>query len=800
MKLLLPLLFLSCGSLHSQNTDTLLAKMITNLHSFYVLNPTENCYLHTDKSFYQPGETVYFKTYLMLNSQPSSLSAVVYTDFGDLNGHLLSKAMWKATNSSAIGSIFLPDTLKTGIYRIRSYSLWMLNEPTSINEQYIFVLGKKDQAKTYSGLVSELKVEFFPEGGKLIQSVPNKIAFRITDMNHVPVSNLTLQLVDELKQKISDPIVWENGVGLFEFTPSIGKKYQLQININLNNQKLIALPDAVSNGINLQVSNLSANKLFIQANADETFINQHKKVYILAQQYGKTVFAQQFNLDDAQNATVLNKKNLTEGLLQVTAFDAQLKPLAERWIWVQQASANAINLITDSVNFNPKGKNIYSIQFTGKDTPDLSVAVIPADLPTNDFISHPDLKTYAYIHSSNTGSSVFLNHLKTTTPANYSNFLDAFFLTIQPSRFNWNQINNGTQPDLHYFFETGISVRGIIKKDKESMQFDSSRVDIITKGADSSTTFSTAKIDQNGTFAVNDLNFWKYAAVYVQATTKEKKKRKVGFDLKPGYLDTLSDQVARANYQPQYKQDVIVKSGTNEFIKNYSVSGLGKELTEIVVKGKTKQELKVDSLNTALTSEVFRSSEFTKVPDPGFNYISFAQLFEQEFFGFKFNQGYDHISGLDGTAATGLASGDLISYYLDEKPIAAEELGFIDPNDVALIKVNRNSNLHLGQMGPGPSVLIYTRSKGYKGRFGFDAAHLTGYSIPLRFYNPDFSNPEFIKTEDRRTTLLWQPYVKFENGKAKIIFFNNDYTKRFKIIIQGLDKSGNLFYLEQIIE
>jgi len=797
-------LFFTCFIIHaanSQTTDTLLARSIVHLRNFYELNPLEKCFLHADKHFYQPGETVYFKTYLTLNNQPSTLSKVIYTDFGDLNGKLMAKHMWKVDNSTATGSIYIPDSLRTGIYRIRSYSLWMLNEPISIGEQYIFVLGKKDQSKTYTATTTDLKVEFFPEGGLLISAVANRIAFRITDANQLAPADIKVQLVDEAKQPVALPLVFENGVGQFEFTPADGKKYQLQVSHNLNNQKYYPLPAAVSNGMNLNVSNLSATKVFIQANASESFSTQNKWVYILAQQNGKAVFVQKFNFEEGQNATVLNKKGLANGLMQVTAFNERLQPLAERWIWVEQPATATIRVFTDSVSTQPKGKNKYSISFTGIDTPDISVAVIPADLPTYEFISKPTIQTYQYIHSNNQKSALLLNSFHTVAAATQTAFLDALLLTIQPARISWPQIMSGKQPQLNYFFETGISIRGLIKKDKETMQFDSSKVDIITKGSDSSTIFSTAKIDQKGTFAVNNLDFWIGASIYVQATTKEKRKRKVDFELQPGYLDTLSDNIAKASFNPAFKETTTANEINNAFVKNYSVPGLGKELTEIIVKGKNKQEVRLDSLNTALTTDIFRNSEFTKEPDPNFSYISFEQLFQQEFFGFKFNVGYDKMGGMDGTPATGLASADMVSYYLDERPIAAEELNFINPNDVALIKVNRNTNLHLGQMGPGPSVLIYTRSKGYRGQFGFDAAYLTGYSIPLRFYNPDFSKPEIQKTEDRRTTLLWQPHVKFDSkGKAIVQFYNNDYTKQFKVVVQGIDKRGNLYYLEKIIE
>jgi hypothetical protein len=785
----------------SQTTDSLLANFINNLRTFYELNPLEKCFLHTDKDFYQPGETIWFKTYVTINDKTPSLSNVVYTDLTDINGTILNKAMWKAEKSTAEGSIFLPDTIQTGIYRIRSYTLWMLNEPTVISEQFIFVLGKKDQAKSYYVPETNLTAAFFPEGGSLINSVNNRIAFRITDANKIPADGVKAMLVDEKKEVIASPLVFENGVGMFEFVPVAGKNYQLHVTRNLNNQSYIPLPVSANDGMNLIVSNLSASKVFIQANATDAFSKKNKEVFVIAQQNGQTAFVKKFNFEDAQNAAIIQKKELIPGLMQVIAFTANMEPVAERWIWVHSPSDAKINLFTDTISFEPKGKNKYTISFSGRDTPDISVAVIPADLPSYDFIQQQNIKSYQLIHSNNTSESFMSKGLLTKEATAKDNYLDALLLTIQPKRYTWENIYQNKQSPLTYFFETGISVRGFIKRDKLSMLSDSSKVDAITKGADSSTILSSAKINGKGSFAINDLHFKKRATIYLQAFTKEKKKKSIEFELLPGYIDTLSQKIQKSFYNPDLKPYTTAQKKNEFFVKNYSVSTIGKELTEIVIKGKNKKELRLDSLNTAYTSEIFRNSEYTREPDPNFSYTSFAQLFQQEFFGLRFNLGYDRVSGLDGTPASGIASGDLISYYLNEQPISPEELNFIDPNDVALVKVNRNTNLHLGQMGSGPSVLIYTKSRSNRGKLRFDARELTGYSIPLQFHNPNYLNSDLLKIEDRRTTLLWQPKILFNtSGKASIEFYNNDYTKRYKIVIQGIDKNGQTYYIEKIIE
>jgi MG2 domain len=209
--LLLFILFSPLQPVMAQSNDTGIARIITNIRQLHELNPSEKCFLHTDKQFYQPGETVWFKTYFTVNDLPITLSNVVYTDFSDLNGKLYAKAMWKAEQGTANGNIYIPDSLKTGIYRVRSYSLWMLNEPSSISEQYIFILGKMDQTKSFDLPAKSVSVHFFPESGSLIESMENNLAFRITDDNQQPVREATIEVQDETKKRIAAAAVFANG-------------------------------------------------------------------------------------------------------------------------------------------------------------------------------------------------------------------------------------------------------------------------------------------------------------------------------------------------------------------------------------------------------------------------------------------------------------------------------------------------------------------------------------------------------------------------------------------------------------
>ncbi len=805
-------------SLHvgiAQENDSALAKLIINLRHFYELNPVEKCFLQTDKSFYQPGEAIWFSSWLTLLEKPSTLSKVIYTDMSDAAGNIYHKAMWKMENGFVSGNFYLADTLKTGTYRIRAYSLWMLNQPVTIGEQYIFIIGKNDLSKSFVALPAKPLVSFFFEGGRLVNGISNRVSFQLSGADGTTLEKVYgLKLKDTAGNIIVTTPFFYNGTGFFEFVPQKNKSYKLVVQQNLNSSENFQLPHAVDDGIVLKVNNLSPAKLFIAADATEGFVNQHKKIIILVQQNGKVVFLNKFNLEDQQNATVLNKKNLANGLVQVTAFDEQLNTLAERWILIQQHNPSKLSFNNITPDKQPKGLNKFELNFTGADTPHLSLSVIPADLPMPGFIHSTNAENYFYIQSNLKEHSYTLNW-NTITDSIRSLYLDALSLTTQPQGFNWEMIKLGKQTALTYYFETGISIRGFVVKDKETMAFDSSSVNIITKGEDSTTIMSTAKINSKGVFAVNDLDFWKKATVYLQGLTKEKKKRKISFSLQPSYIDTLSKVSTPFLLHPKLTEERTVTQQQADFIKNYSVSKLGKELTEIIIKG--KKTTKEDSLSRIYSSELFRNSDFSFIPNENFGYASVWQILQESIPGLyvssatanepmvsfnRYTLSNDRVANGDGSANSVTAVP--IAFFLNEIPIDVWEVSMINPADIALIKANRTPNVIIGSFsaaaGAEGSIMIYTK-KNTKAQLGFDASSLTGYSFSGLFTLPDFSKPEIQKTEDRRTTLLWQPHVKFDSkGKAIIQFYNNDYTQQFKVVVQGIDKRGNLYYLEKIIE
>jgi len=55
---------------------------------------------------------------------------------------------------------------------------------------------------------------------------------------------------------------------------------------------------------------------------------------------------------------------------------------------------------------------------------------------------------------------------------------------------------------------------------------------------------------------------------------------------------------------------------------------------------------------------------------------------------------------------------------------------------------------------------------------------------------------------DLRTTIYWAPYILLDKTKkrAKIQFYNSDITKRFRIVLEGINANDKLTRVEKVIE
>ncbi|WP_400262568.1 hypothetical protein ACFX5U_03980 [Sphingobacterium sp. SG20118] len=68
-----------------------------------------------------------------------------------------------------------------------------------------------------------------------------------------------------------------------------------------------------------------------------------------------------------------------------------------------------------------------------------------------------------------------------------------------------------------------------------------------------------------------------------------------------------------------------------------------------------------------------------------------------------------------------------------------------------------------------------------------------GYIKERKFYTPTYETPESKAVNDLRTTVYWNPKVEVtETGETALDFYNADGNGRYKVIVEGMDDTGNI--------
>ncbi len=828
-----------CGVHLSATPPSLMDRFIS-----YQENPQQKLYVQTDKDFYSAGEKIWFAAFLVeaVEHQPTYYDQFIYVDLFAPDGSVAANQIIRRDSTGFNGMIALPATLQEGEYVLRGYSKRMIetspdflfhkpihignkiltdiSTKTSFSEQpgknrraeIQFIRNNKEpmsgkhvwcvleidgvpqkgfrlksdkqgtiafdlttEAKKGERMVLICTIEdaaiefsrrftvpplgfdfdltFHPEGGNRLQGVLQTVAFKAIDNrgHSTPVEGI---LITSQGDTLGTFRSEHNGMGsLLLYTEGEGREIAL---VRCNGlEKRFQLPEAHPSGVALSVRPLRDNL------AVTVHVKGHSDDYLtlIGHTRGNLLFEQP--IPATSSTLIIPTESLNAGVLHLLLLKAD-EPLSERLWFIAPREAPEVAIDSLQASFESRSKVSFSLR---TDTSQTGGGWYAMSITDNSLVKHDSLagniRSYLWLTSDLKGYVENpLHYLRPSDPLTRRHS-DLLMLTQGWRRFDIGAWKRG---DSIPSYVPEITQRLTGRVEKLSGKGADAEIIVYIPATDSK---QVSKTDSDGFFTVDGLDIPDSALVMAQARNPKaiilpKLIVDTAFSAPPlrcklphntDFHSTIPDNYLEESLATYYEQGGI----SSILLKETTVRGQKMERSilpstsarrYIVVQGNPKLEDLPPSTLVSMIPGVFIRGAYSRVRGTSLPLVE--NINDMEYF-----------------------SGSLRGL-----------IGYIEVNKDGGISFYRK----IPQSMPRPDdpTLKFFLAKGYEQK--------------VEFYSPKYDAEYDKSINDRRTTLYWNPDLRFdENGNTSVSFFTADRKTDYRIVVEGISRDGTPVYMEDTL-
>ena len=790
----LALLFLS-NSLSAQKIDTVLEIYNNRFQQ-------EKVHLHFDKAMYNKGETIWFKAYVLAGTDLTDYSKSFYIDLFDAEGKLLKHIISPMFESSANGQFDIPATYTGQTIHVRAYTKWMLNfDPGFLYNKDIAISQPKVVKSSQPIPVTTL--QFFPEGGDLVSGLTSRVAFLANNQFGMPVK-ISGAIKTSAGVLVDSFITEHDGMGSFSLEPQINETYTTSWTDESGKSYNTNLPAIKSTGANLQIEALATKAVVVIKRT--AVVGENEKIYnLVAHMNQQVVYRSKVNLTVKQSSIAEIPTNiLPSGVLQITLFSQDWLPVAERVIFVNNHVHEFYpDIATPVTGLGKRGRNVIEISVSDSIISNLSVAVTDEGLITdknNNIISQlllcGDIKGYVYnpaYYFSGVADSI-------------SQHLDLVMLTHGWRRFKWDEVVQGKLPVLKYARDSDfMQLQGKAFGAANLKVQPDQKIIIILQAKDSSKQTLILPVKADGSFVQKGVVFFDTLRVFYQLLGDKRLANRSELVFQTGLLAQPKNLINTTKINPYLWEAVdTAELARNRYFaaEQARMEKLATSTTLANVTVRTRAKKPIDLLDEKYASGMFTGDagyQFDMINDPrAQSSMSLFTYLQGMVPGLQID-----LNGPEGPTLKWRGSNTEL--FVDEMRSEPEMVNSMPMSDIAYVKIFLPPFFGAFGGGGGGAVAVYTRRgndvKSTPGR-GLSFKVLEGYTVYKQFYSPDYSTQTGSFLPDVRTTLYWNPYILTDatNHKVKLEFYNNDISKKLRVVLEGINADGKLARVEKVIE
>lgn len=635
---------------------------------------------------------------------------------------------------------------------------------------------------------NNIDVQFFPESGNLIESLPNKVAIKAVNAKGLgeDVSGIIL---DNENTEVNRFETRHLGMGNFIVNPQPGKTYTAKVKFKDGSEQSFPLPKVQPSGYILSVNNSNPEKIMVKImlSSDLTGASELK---LVAQNSGNVYFVTRATAQKQIITASIPKKELPSGIVQFTLFDGTNNPICERLVFVNNVEDRISTTIENlKPGYAKRGKIDINLLTRMGDKPirgSFSVAVTNTASIKPDPENETNILTTMLLSSDLAGYIEAPNYYFLNSNEKTAQDLDNLMLTQGWRRILWKTIINNTQPVNSFKPEKSLGISGTITS-YGGKPLPNSKVSLFSS---SGGFFAIDTLtDAQGRFNFDQLIFTDSTKFIVQGrTAKNKKSVDIKLDIVPGQIVTRNKNTGDIEVNVnEALQGYLQRS--NNYFDELTKRGLLERtlvLKEVNIVEKRNQAPNSTNLNGSGRADYVVTAEMLQ------NCTTLSMCLQGRVAGLVMQGGVPYLM-------RNMSSGQPMQIILDGMNVGSDFLDNIMPTDVESIEVLKSigNTAIYGSQGGGGVLIITTKRGGGYSTSSFAPGIITyapkGYHSIREFYSPKYDPAVQDNRSDLRSTVYWQPHlVTNTEGKGQFSFFNTDEAGTYRIVVEGIDAMGHL--------
>ncbi|WP_422106738.1 MG2 domain-containing protein [Winogradskyella sp.] len=679
---------------------------------------------------------------------------------------------------------------------------------------------KKEETDFYIETViidkDHLDIQFFPEGGHLVDGLLSTVAFKAIDYN-----GLGHRVEGTIKDNFGNTITTfssnDLGMGTFKLLPEPNALHYAEI-IKGNLSYKYQLPMARPNGSVMTLVSLRDELRLSIVSHNQTSETLSIKTSSRGVQYQNF----SFELKDTIT-TSIPKASLPEGVIKISVLNDKNQTICERLVFNNRPDQRLkVHMVSDKIVYAQREavRLALTIDSMQTKTPmSLSVLVLGKSRAETSRSYKPNILASILLNSELKGFIEHPNYYFDKSNRSRHVDLDAMMLTQ-----GWRDYKYQKEASITTFKhdpETNLVLSGTIgeyfnpnKRPKKPMNLNLMIKNDIPQ-------FYSLEVPSSGRYSFQLDDIYKpKSEFFMQVVDNGGKAVDFKINLDKKWRPEIQKQSKRSFSIPSsIKTNFTEQMQVVDQIKqNYETTFNTIALEEVNIKGyKLTPAREAFMKRHGEPTKVLEGSDLNKNPpkwNSGLLSVIRAQ-FPNEIM--IINEGPPNNQFLRAVVRGTERGGGFTYVLVDNIPLSLEEYRFVEsmPVDeiesIDILESPKNKNKYCDQVlrtiiCPTYVALINIYTKSGNGIFGmvkpkgFRINKIEGFSETAEFYAPKYENlsSQDWVIPDHRSVIHWSPDVELnEEGRAILEFYNDDHVGEVSVIIEAISKNGKMGYIEK---